>query len=112
MSKINLFNSKGEAAGTVDFADDLLVLDRGEQAVKDVVVATLNARRAGTASTLSKGEVAKQQQEALAPEGHRARAYRFAAVAGVARWWCGQDSPAALPPRSTARWRAWPSAVR
>ena len=58
MSKINLFNSKGEAAGTVDFADDLLVLDRGEQAVKDVVVATLNARRAGTAATLSKREVA------------------------------------------------------
>jgi large subunit ribosomal protein L4 len=58
MSKINLYNAKGEAAGAVDFADDLMVLDKGDQAVKDVVVATQNARRAGTASTLAKGEVA------------------------------------------------------
>ena len=69
MSKINLFNSKGEAAGTVDFADDLLVLDRGEQAVKDVVVATLNARRAGTASTLSKGEVAGSNKKLWRQKG-------------------------------------------
>jgi large subunit ribosomal protein L4 len=58
MSKINLYNAKGEAAGAVDFADDLMVLDKGDQAVKDVVVATQNARRAGTASTLAKGDVA------------------------------------------------------
>lgn len=57
MSKIKSFNVNGEAAAEVDFADELLVLDRGDQAVKDVVVATLNARRAGTASTLGKGEV-------------------------------------------------------
>ena len=69
MSKINLFNSKGEAAGTVDFADDLLVLDRGEQAVKDVVVATLNARRAGTAWTLSKGEVAGSNKKLWRQKG-------------------------------------------
>ncbi len=58
MSKINLYNVKGEAAGAVDFADDLMVLDKGDQAVKDVVVAMQNARRAGTASTLAKGDVA------------------------------------------------------
>ena len=57
MSKIKSFNDKGEAAAEVDFADELLVLDKGDQAVKDVVVATLAARRAGTASTLGKGEV-------------------------------------------------------
>lgn len=57
MSKIQSFNANGETAGEVDFADDLLVLDKGDQAVKDVVVATLAARRAGTASTLGKGEV-------------------------------------------------------
>lgn len=75
MSKINLFNAKGEAAGEVDFADGLLLLDRGDQAVKDVVVATLNARRAGTASTLSKGEVAGSNKKPWKQKGTgRARA--------------------------------------
>ena len=58
MSKIKVFNSAGAAAGEYEVADGLLTLDKGAQAVKDVVTATLNARRAGTASTLSKGEVA------------------------------------------------------
>jgi len=75
MSKINLFNAKGEAAGAVEFADGLLLLDRGDQAVKDVVVATLNARRAGTASTLSKGEVAGSTKKPWKQKGTgRARA--------------------------------------
>ena len=58
MSKIKVFNSAGASAGEYEVADGLLTLDKGAQAVKDVVTATLNARRAGTASTLSKGEVA------------------------------------------------------
>ena len=36
----------------------LLVLDRGEQAVKDAITAIRNAMRAGTACTKGKGEVA------------------------------------------------------
>ncbi len=75
MSKIVLYNSKGEAAGAVEFAAELLVLDRGDQAVKDVVVATLNARRAGTASTLGKGEVAGSNKKPWRQKGTgRARA--------------------------------------
>lgn len=58
MSTIKVFNATGEPAGELAFADDRLVLDKGDQAVKDTVVATLNARRAGTASTQNKGEVA------------------------------------------------------
>ncbi len=57
MSKLKVFNSTGAAAGEYEIAEGLLTLDKGAQAVKDVVTATLNARRAGTASTLSKGEV-------------------------------------------------------
>ena len=57
MSKIKVFNSAGAAAGDYEVADGLLTLDKGAQAVKDVVTATLNTRRAGTASTLTKGEV-------------------------------------------------------
>jgi len=75
MSTINLYDQTGNAAGTLEFADDLLVLDRGDQAVKDVVVATLSARRAGTASTLSKGEVAGSNKKPWKQKGTgRARA--------------------------------------
>ena len=75
MSKIDLYTATGEAAGEVEFADGLLLLDRGDQAVKDVVVATLNARRAGTASTLAKGEVAGSNKKPWKQKGTgRARA--------------------------------------
>jgi len=58
MSKLKIYNSAGAAAGEYEVEDGLLTLEKGAQAVKDVVTATQNARRAGTASTLSKGEVA------------------------------------------------------
>ena len=75
MSKINVYNAKGEATGEVEIADERLVLDRGGQAVKDVVTATLNARRAGTASTLGKGEVAGSNRKPWRQKGTgRARA--------------------------------------
>lgn len=57
MSMIKVFNPAGDAAGELSVDDGLLVLDRGAQAVKDTVVAIRNGMRAGTASTLSKGEV-------------------------------------------------------
>ena len=75
MSSIKLYKPTGEAGGNVAFDDALLVLDRGAQAVKDVVVATQNARRAGTASTLSKGEVAGSNKKPWKQKGTgRARA--------------------------------------
>jgi large subunit ribosomal protein L4 len=75
MSKIKVYNAKGETAGEVEIADERLVLDRGDQAVKDVVTATLNARRAGTASTLGKGEVAGSNKKPWKQKGTgRARA--------------------------------------
>ena len=58
MSTIKIYSATGEPAGELAFAKELLVLDKGDQAVKDTVVAILNARRAGTGSTLNKGEVA------------------------------------------------------
>jgi large subunit ribosomal protein L4 len=75
MSTIKVFNPAGDAAGEMAFADDLLVLDKGEQAVKDSVVATQNALRAGTASTLRKGEVAGSNKKPWRQKGTgRARA--------------------------------------
>lgn len=75
MSKINVFTSTGAAAGDYDIADDTLTLEKGAQAVKDVVTATLNARRSGTASTLTKGEVAGSGKKPWKQKGSgRARA--------------------------------------
>ncbi len=75
MSTIKVFNPAGDAAGELAFADDLLVLDKGEQAVKDVVVAIQNAARAGTADTLRKGEVAGSNKKPWRQKGTgRARA--------------------------------------
>jgi large subunit ribosomal protein L4 len=58
MSMVKKFNAAGEATGEVEVPADLLEMDKGSQAVHDAVVAMTNARRAGTASTLQKGEVA------------------------------------------------------
>ena len=75
MSTIKVFNPAGDAAGEMTVADELLVLDKGEQAVKDVVVAIQNAFRAGTASTLSKGEVSGSNKKPWRQKGTgRARA--------------------------------------
>jgi large subunit ribosomal protein L4 len=57
MSKLPLKSMKGESVGEYEFADGLLVLDKGDQAVHEAVVAYQANRRAGTASTLSKSNV-------------------------------------------------------
>jgi large subunit ribosomal protein L4 len=58
MSKIALKDSKGESIGEYDVADKFVVLDKGDQAVHEAVVAYLAHQRAGTASTKSKANVA------------------------------------------------------
>ncbi len=82
MSKISLFNTQGAPSGELELAAELLQLEKGEQAVKDVVVATMNARRAGTGSTLGKGEVAGSGKKPWRQKGTgRARAgYRQSPV--------------------------------
>lgn len=57
MSKLPLKNVKGDSVGDYEVADNLLVLDRGDQAVHEAVVAYNAHQRAGTASTLRKSEV-------------------------------------------------------
>ena len=58
MSAIQKFGMDGSAQGEVTIDDALLDVKRADQLVHDVVVAYRAAQRAGTASTLSKGEVA------------------------------------------------------
>jgi large subunit ribosomal protein L4 len=69
MSNIKVFSPAGKPAGEMTFADERLILDKGEQAVKDVVVAIRNGLRAGTASTLSKGEVAGSNKKPWRQKG-------------------------------------------
>ncbi|MBR1837311.1 MAG: 50S ribosomal protein L4 [Kiritimatiellae bacterium] len=52
-----MFGTDGSEKGAVEVKDEALVLDRGEQAVRDAVVARAAGYRAGTASSLAKGEV-------------------------------------------------------
>ncbi len=58
MSTVKKYDAAGAEAGDVTVADDLLECERGGQAVHEMVLALNLARRAGTASTLQKGEVA------------------------------------------------------
>jgi large subunit ribosomal protein L4 len=82
MGKLKVHDMNGKAVSELDFADDMLISDKGEQAVRDVVVAMMAARRAGTASTLSKGEVAGSNKKPWQQKGlGRARAgYRQSPV--------------------------------
>ena len=57
MSKVAMVDLNGEAAGEKQFADGLLELKRGAQAVLDVVTAHRAGLRAGTASTKTRDEV-------------------------------------------------------
>lgn len=57
MSALKVYGMDGSAQGEMKIDDSLLETERGTQAVHDVVVAYRAAQRAGTASTLSKGQV-------------------------------------------------------
>lgn len=82
MATIKMYGRDGRDTGEVEVADDMLILDRGEQAVRDAVVARNASLRAGTASTLRKGEVAGSNKKPWKQKGTgRARAgYRQSPV--------------------------------
>lgn len=97
--KVKVYNQKGSSVGSVDVADECLVLDRGEQAVHDVVVAYRAALRAGTASSKHKGEVAGSNRKPWRQKGlGRARAgYRQSPI------WRGGAAAFGPHPRSFAQ---------
>lgn len=82
MSKLKVLDVKGSPAGEMEVADSLLETGRGASAVHDAVVNYLATIRAGTASTLSKGEVAGSNKKPWRQKGTgRARAgYRQSPV--------------------------------
>jgi large subunit ribosomal protein L4 len=69
MSTLKIYDMKGASVGEMEVAGSCMVLDRGDQAVKDAVTAYRNSLRAGTASTLSKGEVAGSNRKPWRQKG-------------------------------------------
>lgn len=57
MSIVKKYDATGAETGTVEIPDELLELEKGTQAVHEMVVSLRRRRRAGTASTLEKGMV-------------------------------------------------------
>jgi len=82
MSTLKVYDMNGAATGDFELAEDLVRPGKGRQAVRDTVVAVRAHRRAGTASTLRKGEVAGSNRKPWRQKGTgRARAgYRQSPV--------------------------------
>jgi len=99
MSKVSIIDQGGGKVGEYEIADELLVLKRGAQAVHDVVVARQAGIRAGTASTLNKGEVSGSNIKPWKQKGlGRARSgYRQSPI------WCGGGVVFGPKPRSYAK---------
>lgn len=99
MSKLAVYDMKGSALADVDFPDALLAVEKGSQAVHDVVVAQRAGARAGTASTLRKGEVSGSGKKPWRQKGTgRARAgYKQSPV------WRGGSVAFGPHPRSYAK---------
>ena len=75
MNSLPLKNINGDSIGKYEIADNLLINNKGEQAVHEAVVAYLAHQRAGTASTKSKSEVAGSGKKPWKQKGSgRARA--------------------------------------
>lgn len=99
MSKLNIYDIQGKTVGDFELVDTALSAGKGTQAVRDAVVAIMAGRRAGTASTLSKGEVAGSNKKPWKQKGlGRARAgYRQSPV------WRGGGVAFGPHPRSYAQ---------
>lgn len=99
MSKVPILDIHGSSLGEYEIADELLVLNRGHQAVHEVVVAYRAGLRAGTACTLNKGLVSGSNRKPWQQKGlGRARAgYRQSPI------WRGGGVVFGPKPRSYAK---------
>lgn len=55
--KLDILNCQGAVVGTYELPDEIIELEKGDQAVHDSVVAFRASQRASTASTKTRGEV-------------------------------------------------------
>lgn len=69
MSSIPIKNMQGASVGNYDISDDLLEFEKGMQAMQDAVVRHLANQRQGSASTITKGEVAGSNKKLWKQKG-------------------------------------------
>ena len=75
MIKLPILDMQGKRLGEYDLSEDLLAFNKGQQALHEWVVAHMARKRAGTASTLNKGEVSGSNAKPWKQKGlGRARA--------------------------------------
>lgn len=75
MSSVKVYDKSGAVADKIECPEGMLESERGTQAVHEAVTAYRAAQRAGTASTLSKGEVSGSNRKPWRQKGTgRARA--------------------------------------
>ncbi len=55
--KLDILNCQGAVVGAYELPDEIIELEKGDQAVHDSVVAFMASQRAGTASTKNRGQV-------------------------------------------------------
>lgn len=67
--KIKVIDDNGAERDAIEWSDDLVVTRRGDQAVHDAVVATLAARRRGTASTKTRGDLTRSGRKVWRQKG-------------------------------------------
>ncbi len=69
MAILDVFNLKREKVGTVDLADEVFATEVKEQLFYEVVKAQLASRRAGTASSKNRSEVAGSTKKRIKQKG-------------------------------------------
>ena len=69
MSTLTIKNSSGDATGEYPLSDDLLEGEKGGQAMQEAVIAYLANQRQGSASTITKGEVAGSNRKLWKQKG-------------------------------------------
>jgi large subunit ribosomal protein L4 len=69
MPKVKVYNLRREEAGEIDLADDIFAAEVNEALLYDIVKAQLASRRAGTASTKGRAEVAGSSRKLYKQKG-------------------------------------------
>lgn len=69
MAKVNVYNLKRESVGQIDLADDVFGAEVNEALIYDVLKAQLASRRAGTAKTKGRAEVAGSTRKLYRQKG-------------------------------------------
>lgn len=69
MAKVNLYNLKRESIGEIELADDVFGADVNEALLYDVLKAQLASKRAGTAKTKGRAEVAGSTRKLYRQKG-------------------------------------------